>query len=266
MKKKLLRLTFLLLTVAIVFSSCLGDTENKIEVSSDYACVFLSDTYQKYAYAGSVGTVYSDSFKTRSEGTILIMGYKITGVQSGIPTLENVDIKKEFKPSEHFSTRWGTSGVDRTNEIYPSSVEISKWSPYAIFMDRWLFAPSFKKIIDGTVINGFFYYDPNNQDKTTAGVIVENRLILDVVFTKTEATTGKEIDKTYEIVSNFQNVRSSIENGLMDHFKKDASSQVGTPVYLKIRYRVASTTDPRGYEDKYVGDFSSSNLQFIISK
>lgn len=266
MKKKVLKLIFLFFAVAVVFSSCLGDTENKIEVTSDFVCVVSNSYGQKIGVAGNVGLVASSEFDQYPVGTILIMGYKILGTQTtNTPNLVDVDIKKEYLPSDQLKSEW-TAPIDRTGEIYPSSFGVSKWFAYADFMDRWLFTPSFKNIEDKTEITGTFYYDPEKQDvNTTTGERTKNRIILDVVFTKVSESTGKKVTQPYEVVGNLSTIRTAIENGYMNDFiDRDAS---GTPIYIKFRYKATAGdyNDASNIEDKYTGDFSLNGYQFITS-
>lgn len=266
MKKKVLKLTFLLLTVAVIFSSCLGDTENKIEVSSDYACVV--DPYgQPNAFAASVGYVFASEFQQLEKGTILAIGYKIMGTQtSSVPTLQEINIQKKFTPATQSPLRWYAS-EDSENEVYPTTFSVvgSGWSPYTVFLDRWLFAPYFDTE-EGTKITAAFYYDPNNQDEDASGNRIENRIVLDVRFTSDNPAPVSTINKAYDIVGNFDGIRDRIQS--LSNFKWGATtlSEGGTPVYVKFRYRLYSKTSSTGYEEKTLGTATGTDYQFVLTK
>lgn len=257
MKKKVFSQVFMLLAVTFIFSSCLGDVENKVEVGVDYVCVVSNDYGLKYGYAGQVGFVSSPTFESKQEGTILLMGYKIVGTQtSNTPTLSETNVVKEFKLADQMQLDWGSAPTEIDNEIYPESMSKTQyWSPYNVFLDRWLLKATFD-MAEGTKTKATFYYDSERQEETN------NRLILDVRFQKVNELTGDPVNVEQEFVANFNGIRSYIQN--MPNFEA-SNSEAGTPVYVKFRYRKSDPTKQSGYEEITLGSFSSSDIQFILS-
>lgn len=263
MKKKVLNLAFVAFAFVFIFSSCsnLWDNESKIEVGSDYVCVVADEYGRKYGFAGNVGYVSSSEFESRPEGTILIMGYKIIGNQtSNIPTLTEVSIDKDkiYVPSSQMNYLWSKAPSEIESEIYPKTLSTNKWSAYASFLDRWLFSSEFD-IVDGTKIRATFYYNPDNQEEGN------NRVILDVRFNiEGSEPSGTSAKKPLDFVANFDGIRYNIKN--MGNYVPSTSSEGGTPVYLKIRYRKLDDTSATGYKEDVIGSFSSSGPQFIITE
>lgn len=266
MKKKVLKLTFFLFTVVLVFSSCLGDTENKIEISDDYGCI-ISDLYgQRNAIVSSVGYVYASEFESLQEGTIINLSYKIIGAQSSsVPTLQEVYIKKKYIPSEQAGYTWSTPPAESEKEAFPTSLSTvgNAWSPLDIFLDRWTFAPIFNAV-EGTKIQAHFYYDADRQQESN-GELTENRLILDVRFTADDTEVTNTVNKTYVMVANFKGIRSLIEGLPQFKWGVTSLSEGGTPVYVQFRYRVQDGSVPFDkYKEATLG--SGSDYQFIMSK
>lgn len=259
MKKKVLSQALMLLAVTFIFSSCLGDIEERREMSTDFVCVRGDGNGQKGALTQTFGFVLSQAFDEMQEGTILMMGYKIIGTQTGYyPTLTEVNIDKNrvYTPYEQMEYRWNAAEANIPREIYPKSLSSTQyWSPYDVFLDRWMFNVTLG-VSEGNEFKAYFYYDKDNQEEG------KNRFTLDVRFVEEGTGTGEALDVPQEFVANFDGIRDYIRN--MSWFEASTSQEV-TPVYVKFRYRKSDDSKPEGFTEETIGTFTDNSLQFIIS-
>lgn len=251
MKKKVLKLTFLLSTVAFIFSSCLGDGDNKIDVSKDFVFITEDNNGTKVAATWQAGYGSAQELQGLEKGTCLWMGYKIIGTQSGsYSNLEEINIQKTFLPQNQAPVRimMPPAGTD-SEEIYPNSLTVSVWTSGNYAGDRWLFTPNCA-LVDGEKITAVFYYDAAaNVDGE--GKPLKNRAIIDVRFYRTSpGMTGETpINKNEELVANFEDLRTELKNRI------DFEGQNEAYYFLKFRFRKSKEEAPY-YEDATIGDYS----------
>ena len=265
MKKKVLKFTFLLFAVAFAFSSCLGDGENKVEVSEDFVYVYSENGLVNYGFTlNAGGSCSAQEFQQYSAGTCLLMGYKITGNQTNKANLEDVNIRKVFPASDQARLIEATAPTDvDPNEIFPSSLTLSFMYAANYYGDRFLFAPVYY-MADGTKVRARFYYDADAQTEgENATPIAKNRAIIDVRFIKEVEASGSSISKTEEFVADFSNLRDILTRNDVVEYSNNAAT-----VSLKFKYRkLRSTSNTTEYDDQTLGTFgSTSDFQLYFSK
>ena len=257
MKKEVLKVTFLLSVFAIIFSSCLGDGDNKIEVTKDFIYIDRDEYYNNFALPASVGQYCSTSgtpLASLSYGDCAFAGYKIIGNQTGsYPQLQEVNLIKTFSVGDQPNVSIGSMPEgDLEYEIKISSLKVDLWSVGNMIGDRWLFISNCK-LADGEKLTAEFYFDESRQKDENGNSLPKNRAIIDIRFKKINPATEEGTNKPYEMVANFTDLRNALKDRI------DFENQNVAYYRLKFRYRKIEN-DGSSYKEETIGTFSESDF------
>lgn len=226
MKKSCL---FVLVLVALILSSCLGDNENSYSGGTDFAVVKKSSTGALYVTPSSGVDFTWDGISKYGEGdALLTSSYKIKGT-SGIPSAEYVNIAEDFPVKSQLKVTAGTADTltNLTNKIGLTKIvaTLSTWS--SVWNDKWLVTCTYNQL-EGEVYSTGFVYDKSIQFLTTGVALPANTVIVDVIRTRVREAIGtKEEKKTDNIVVDFSTLRSLV---------KPSSLTSPTTVTIYFRY------------------------------
>lgn len=280
MKKNLFKASLLLSSFALLFSSCLGDTDSTYEATNDFAYVRTNPEdgvryATLFAYLGLFTT--STEIQGLKDGSCYFLSYKLsTANMHGnyfaaelnanpipIPQSDRVLILEE-----------GELVPTQQNEIYPSVLGISKGSPVgSMFEDRWLCSAKFKKALNDE-ISIKLYFDPSNQfeDLEKTKPVGANKMILDIVLVKNYPSTQEETVQDYSFVANMSDMRSYIEDLIKGGVTAsvpsvELSEQNEAMVQYRFRYKKESEKAAEGYEIKLYPENSwSDNVRLYFNK
>lgn len=284
--KKIISKVFLpVFSIAFLFSSCLGDNENTFEQSRSFSYVTTNDSRVKVAATASGYIVTSSEIQSTSvvEGQCYYLSFKLSSestVTGGAYNVELTSTPQLIKSSNFFNRTSPPSTLPAgTDSLYVTAFNVGNRSPYDYYGDRWLFGYTAQPKVDETPI-ATFYYDINNQvDKDgteiiTSGTGRENKMIIDVVFTKTnlnpggvtQSTTAETVADLSQLRSTFD-VNSSTESDIV---KPDGVTEY-VRVAVKFRYWAINPSTSQK-EQYYIGTWtindsnSTSAYYFLIKK
>lgn len=280
MKKNLFKASLILSTITLLFSSCLGDTDSTYEASNDFVYVNTNPSdgvvyASLYAYAGLFatspeianlrpGNCYSLSYKlttNNTQGAYYIA--ELTAAPVPIPQSNGVLFLNE-----------GETLPSQQNEIYPTSLGVSKGYPGEfLFEDRWLCSAKFKKALNDE-ISIMLYYDPNNQfeDLKKEKPVGANKMIFDLVLVRNYPSTQEQTVQDYAFVSNMSGMRSYVEDIIMGAVTPsnptiEMAEQDEVYVQYRFRYKQDSADSAEGYVVKLYPENSwSDNIRLYFNK
>lgn len=280
MKKNLFKVSLILSTISLLFSSCLGDTDSTYEASNDFTYVKRNSSdgvvyASLFAYAGLFAT--SPAIADLNPGSCYFMSYKLStsNTQGAYYVAELVANPVPIPQSQGVLVlNEGESLPSQQNEIYPTSLAVSKGAPGEfLFEDRWLCSAKFKKALNDE-ISIKLYFDPNNQfeDLEKTKPVGANKMILDIALVKNYPSTQEETVQDYSFVANMSGMRSYIENIIMGSVTTskptiEMSEQDEAYVQYRFRYKKESSNVAEGYEVKLYPENSwSDNIRLYFNK
>lgn len=253
MKTSILKLICGVFSIAFLFSSCLGDTNNKIEIAVDYAFISTTSTYSQIATVtgqsyGGVMQIQSPQINQLQSGECYTLGYRITNASmnsSGYYTAEDYGatpvklnqtlgaatapvVENDFNP-EAFTVVYYNSGYAQNG---------SSFSP--LFGDRWIFGAS-TSVKEKDEVFMYFYYDKSKQQEEVNGVMTDvgdNKMIIDVRFKKVSYGDGVETSKPVTAVGNLTEIKRAFRHS--DKFSYASGEKVRI-VPIKFRYMKSVT-------------------------
>ena len=248
MKKKLLKLGFLLSTVVVMFSSCLGDGESTFKMQGDYAYIRkVNGTMYAYTNKGGTCTSTDAAFQSIQDGSFVQMSYKVGGVGSnGVSVFKEWSVTTMYAPADQAQLQEGLPEETIENEVYPTSLDIFLWTRGNYFGDRWMFNVGYKLGEDET-IRPIFYYDESNIDDT-------DKVTLDVRFVK-EGNGGNATSRSELFVANLSKFR--------DYYPISWSGSKEKDVLIRFRY---NKSDNKGGFTSEVGTFSTDGYRLTFSQ
>ena len=255
MKTSILKLICGVFSIAFLFSSCLGDSDNKIEIESDYA--FITTMGSAYTTVAAVtgrgyGARYIQSPWINQSQTeeCYVLGYRLTDLNSstsGYYTAEDFGPV----PVKLNQTRGTYTAPSKQDDFAPTSFRIlyydlgQLYNYNSFFGDRWIWGVT-TKLGEKDEVYAHFYYDPTNQKEEANGVMTdigENKIIIDVRFERQKYGDGTETNKEVACVGNLSDIKRYFQNqsGKFD-YKGEKS------VYIPIKFRYNKTVTEGGQD------------------
>jgi hypothetical protein len=232
----------------ILFSSCLGDSDNVIEKTEDF--VYITSiggtkvgaiSYYPWTYI-TTGAIQGSTLLTNQ---FYIMGYRINtknlGGNGNYYIAEDIgQLPKQVEQTKGLAT--APPAID--NEFYPTTFVVVTYYPAnTLYGDRWVFGAQASLKEEGKdfpIMN--FYYDPANQreDTNNDGVTEEigkNKMIIDVRFVAESFSEGQKTSRTFYSAGDLSGIRSYFQSqsGKLDY---DGEKYIYIPI--KFRYRKAT--------------------------
>lgn len=261
MKTSILKLICGVFSIAFLFSSCLGDSDNKIEIGVDYAFISTASNYTQIATVtgqsyGGVMRIQSPQISQLQSGECYVLGYRITNTtmnSGGYYTAEDFGatpvklnqtlgaatapvVENDFNPTA-FTVQYYNSGYAQSG---------SSFSP--LFGDRWFFSAS-TPLKEKDEVFMYFYYDKSKQQEEVNGVMTDvgdNKIIIDVRFKKISYGDGAQTSKSVVAVGNLSEIKRAFRNS--DKFSY-ASGEKTRIVPIKFRY-MKSVTEGSNTENR----------------
>jgi hypothetical protein len=235
--RTLIKITCCVFAVVFLMASCLGDTEQAIEKTNDFA-YFKIENGVKYAVTGLGYPIYAQDMSEFENGECYLISYKLNGTTdtNGIYFAETLYRNEGPFNKSSLSTGTPYSGISldqQSDSIQITSFEPQYGSPSkSMYGDNWLFKVT-ASVKSGDNLKAYFYYNPEDQiDENRADEVgVEaKKLIVDVRFIK-EAGNGEGTasNKTFYILGNLGSLRY-------------LSIPVGTEGYTNIPIKFRYTT------------------------
>lgn len=236
-----------------MLTSCLGDGDNYIEVSEDFAYIRTDETIGKYAMTMRSGPIKSDKVNSLEEGKAFYVSYKASYGSDVYAVAERFDLLDKNAIPEAFS--YDSKPYSHVPEhllsdsIHPISVELGAWAPYDwYFDDNWEVKCNFTKK-EGDEIDVYFYYDVNGQFEN-GEPLKKNQVIIDLRFVRSSKSTSSQDAKNEKIIA-----VGSLKM-LRDRFPVDYGDEEGADVAIKFRYIRNVDNVPTV---SYLGSFYSSD-------
>ncbi|MDR2950887.1 MAG: hypothetical protein LBV71_16995 [Prevotella sp.] len=278
MKTSILKLVCGVFSIAFLFSSCLGDSDNKIEIGSDLAFITtMGSSYSKVAAVTGKGYgnmyIQSPQIDQLQEGQCYLLSYRITNLSansSGYYTAEDFGAV----PVKLNQTLGAATAPVVENNFAPTSFSLAYYSPsyfqsssttyVPLFGDRWVFnATTLLKEKDEVYM--YFYYDKSKQQEEVNGVMTDigdNKIIIDVRFKKESFGDGVESNKQIMAVGNLSDIKRDFRRS--DKFSF-ASGEKTRLVPIKFRY-MKSVTEGNNTVNKETldGTWNTDQVQFAF--
>ncbi|MDR1808996.1 MAG: hypothetical protein LBR34_01140 [Prevotella sp.] len=247
MKKTIFKVQLLLVgAIALMLTSCLGESENSVTSSGDFVYVTHLSNGTKVAASLYLGAyLVSDELSSLSEGDCALVDYKVnfekTQGDAYVPDYFQIDRNNVFRNSSQFvaaETEADPYEMTTKNDIFVS-LNIAAYSYYEDMGDRWLFSFAYKKLYEGEEAPQLqIFYNPNTQSAND----LENGVVtLDVTLSRVREASGEPIeDVTLKSVVNFSELRSIFAS----YAKDDATYTNISVVKIKFRYPIALTSNP----------------------
>lgn len=183
-----------------MFTSCLGDDDNYIEVAEDFAYIKYDEKDGKYAVTQKGGIILADQIDVLLTGRAYYVSYKATYDGSGLGRAERFDLierdplpEAKFKVGEPYLSN--VPSYLLADSIHPINVAIGACHPYSSYYDdKWEVQYTLSKKEDDK-IDVYYYYDPNAQ-KINGVDLDENEIVIDIRFVHSEKSVDPEEPKT----------------------------------------------------------------------
>lgn len=229
------KILFSLLSIPLLFSSCLGDDNNNASstYNTDLAFTQVDATYGIYAGTSYGYFITSPEIQAASLNKCYIIGYTVSSsgaTSSGVYNAESVTLKEG--PFTATSLKATVPPTD-DNSIPVSSFSLSYGNPIKTYLqDNWLFTTTLKKTT-GENVRAEFFYDRNNQIEN-GEPIGKNKVIIDVRIYKDGEGIGTETNTASYVAGNFSGLRNWLD---VDY----DTSATYTFVFVKFRYQKIDT-------------------------
>lgn len=252
---KIAKLILSVSVIAILFSSCLGDSNNTMGFTNQFGYVQSSPTGVKYAGTANNILVTGNELNKCNPGDFVWLTFNVDLSQGankeGIYTSQDLvatKITKYIKSQDVIA-----QAPDDANTIPVNDFQIRVSNPYQDFLrDNWSFGVTHKKK-EGEVLQAYFYYDANNQLDKSGNPLGENRIILDVRFKKITEGVGNESSENELLITSLQRLRTLYK----PKYVTENNNSKLTGVLIQFRYKKLVDTD---IKDETIGS-SVSNAQ-----
>ncbi|WP_160111025.1 hypothetical protein [Dysgonomonas sp. Marseille-P4361] len=259
MKTIFIKVASVLFAISML-TSCLGDGDNYMEVSGDFAYIREDDQIGKYAMTLRSGPVKADKVSTLTVGRAYYVSYKASYSGGGYAAIaerfdlvenEPVPIAKSYL-GEPYSN---VPEFQINDTINPKSIAIGAWDPYKdVFDDNWQISYNVSKK-EGDEIEAYYYYDRDNQFEN-GQALKENQAIIDVRFVKT-LKSGVSKDPKNETLSAFGSLKQFREM-YRPTYKEEVEGKKVANVLIKFRYIKDADKEPTV---SYLGTFYTSGSE-----
>ncbi|NDV78573.1 hypothetical protein D0T57_06280 [Dysgonomonas sp. 511] len=242
-------------------SSCLGDGENSVE--NEEKLVYITNVNYTPCAATSIGWVTHSTIDGLVQGKCYRMGYKVVlNSANNMYAAEYVNVL-DPEPYDESNLRWGVPYIDADNAIYASAMAIEHTYPTDHFGDSWLLSYNVS-LKEGEEEEAYFYYDADNQQEGDGNTNIENKVIIDVRFIKTNVNTEN-------VPARIVNKKIVLKIGqLRDNYSPVYTSE-GSYEYanIAVKFRYIQEETPSGkpteYNTKYLPSGTSwSTAPFIL--
>jgi len=250
MKTSILKLITSVFFVGLLFSSCLGDSDNVIEKSADFVYITSvnSGTTKVGAVSSYPGTYISSAAIEQSSilsNQFYIMGYKINtkNIGTGGSYYIAEDIGQTPKLVEQ--TRGAYTAPSVEDEFNPTTFGVSAYYPASsLYGDRWVFGAQASLKEEGKDFpKMYFFYDPTRQKEDTNGdgiddrELSENQIIIDIRFQTESFSEGQKTSRTFYSVGDLSAIRTYFQSQ-SGKFNYNGEKSIYVPI--KFRYRKAT--------------------------
>lgn len=254
MKKYML---IILIGNLFMLSSCLDEGGNAIECARDLG--YITSVNNTVCAATSCGYVTSPEIQKLKQKECYSLGYTITNSpQNNIYVADRVFHISE-QPLPQTSLVQETPPDLTENNIAVNDLNIPIFWSTSYMGDRWLF--NFSALTkDKSNVTARFYYDKNNQiDKDGKNVKEENKVIIDVVFIKTESTDDNSVAKmrNFSSIGNLESLRA------FPNFNKvttDPNGKMYATLLIQFRFHKYISKDKS--EISYLGVWNNANCSY----
>ena len=214
MKKSFLGM---LVCIAALFSSCLGDNESTYTGGEDFAVIKRNNAGVLFATSAVTGFYLTwDGMEKYGEGSAVALSSYHLNFDNSSGTIVKADyanVSKSF-PVTGGGQLWVNSGVadtisNITNKVALTSLSVLHFRPAAEWLDdKWEIAYVYDRK-DGESSSLEFVYDATKQ-KLKGNDLPANTVVVDVFINKNGVGTGATEKKTELIVVNFDKLRTII--------------------------------------------------------
>ncbi|GAB6013092.1 hypothetical protein [Viscerimonas tarda] len=262
MKKTSSKIQLLLAgAVALMFTSCLGESENSRTAKGEF--VYITTINNAKVAAFSYGYLSSDALAGLSDNDCALIDYKVNFNQSNNftyrPDFLNIDPVNTFPARNQFTATITEQDVyeNMTKNDAFENVAINAFWPDEHLGDRWLFEYTYQKYGEEEAPEFRVYYNPNTQDgeDLNKGIVT-----LDCIFARTGGSSVGITPQreTTKAVVNFKHLR----NVVAVLAKPEEGAQDTKRITFKFRCAATSSSNTeKGYE---VRTFTLSNGYYLL--
>lgn len=204
----------LLVIIATTLSSCIGNTENTMSATNEFAVVKQGTNGLLYLTPASNINITWDGINKYIAGDALVVSYEVGSdnfVNTNTIKANYVNVSETYPMSSQkvVTATIADTSVNVKNQEGLSALEVLSSSPIAsLFNDRWLIAYSYF-IKEGESLDLNFFYDKTKQELKTGVELPANSVIIDIITTKKGEAIGSSASKaTKNIVVNFSSLRN----------------------------------------------------------
>jgi hypothetical protein len=265
MKKTIFKVQLLLAgAVALMLTSCLGDSENSRSSNGEFVYITNLDG-MKVAASSYSGYLASEELSQLSEGDCALIDYKVNFEKmqgnAYVPEYLKIDWNNVFEAGSQFEAmEINSDPYEKTtaNDIF---LRISPFvfNSFTLLGDRWLFEVMYKKYEGEEVPQLQIFFNPDNQIETD---LDRGFVTLDAVLSRMGGAIGEPTgNTTMKSVVNF----SELRNILKSYAKEEPNVVDASVVKIKFRYPVALTTTDEPNEKGYKLETTyTSNSYYLI--
>lgn len=260
MKKSLFKLILGVFATVLLFTSCLGDSNNSSENPKAFAYITTKDGVQCAAMDGLYFT--STFIKTLTVGRCYILGYR-TNYES---VSSQVFLAEDIAQPITLTTTYGRVSSPTVENTFNPSVfqpEIAVYEDYRGNNCSFVYKAKLK---EKDTPRAYCFYDVNRQYEMVDGVrkdVEKNQIIIDVRFDYLSGADGSTIETTWRSVSDLSEIKNryKLDSGKYDPTTSDSYVRVD----VKFRYNQLQS-DGTIKEDVYYGNWTTPTCFFAYAK
>ncbi len=257
MKKSLFNLILGVFTTAILFTSCLGDSNNEFGNDNIFAYITTHEkTGEKVAALYNNVYISSSVIDALETGKCYLISYKVsTENLSANGVFENASV---YGVSESITSTTGTVATPTMEETFnPTDFAPYFVRPDSFMGDNWGFYYTITTLREKDTPKAYFFYDADKQYEMADGVrkdVGTNQIIIDVRFNYTAGVDGGSVLTQQKMsVGNLSMIKSAFKYS--DNFEKGSENYVD--IAIKFRYNQLQSDKTTVKEDVYVGSWTS---------
>lgn len=199
MKTIFIKVASILLVISML-TSCLGDGDNYIEVSEDFAYIKTDDLGSNYAMTYKGGPIKADKIQELIPGSAYYVSYKAGNSNGSYAVAERFDLLDKNpvpKAGLYFGKPYFNLEHQINDTINPKSMELGAWYPFQeYFDDNWEIRYNVSRKL-GDEFDVYFYYDNSEEGQSENGEkLKDNQVIIDVRFVKSNKSGSSQDDNS----------------------------------------------------------------------
>ncbi|MFV0536113.1 MAG: hypothetical protein ACK5M3_01930 [Dysgonomonas sp.] len=266
MKKSLFKLILGISAIVILFTSCLGDSNNEFGSDNVFAYITTHEkTGKKVAALSQAIYISSSTIDGLESGKCYLMSYRLSSdnlASNGI--YENATITGI---SKSITPTMSIVGPVTTEDTFNPSDFIPYYGRSDSFMENnWGFLYTTAKLKENDIPRAYFFYDADRQYEMEEGVrkdVGKNQIIIDVRFNYVPGADGGSVLKQQVLsVGNLSRIRQEYRGS--DNFEFGSDTYVN--VAIRFRYNQLQPDDVTVKTDVYVGSWTSTPYNFTYYK